>query len=102
MKKLLIGCLALLYITSCKNKPTEDLVNEVPKNGSIESNVKVEHLNDSTDILVTEHKIWQNASSMKAVNSYDTIPSLGKTTVKDENGNDKLVAKDYDIYITVK
>jgi hypothetical protein len=102
MKKILVFALVISFFTSCSNDKKEDIVQEVPKNGTIESSVKVEHLNDSMDILVTEHKVWQNANSLKNLIARDTIPSLGMTTVNDENGNKKQVKKDYDIYITVK
>lgn len=102
MKQIILYCTFLLFFVACKDKQKEDVVNEVPKNGSIETNVKVEHLNDSLDLLITEHKVWKNPSTMKSVVQKDTIPSLGTTTVKDDKDVPQIIKKEYDIYITVK
>jgi hypothetical protein len=103
MKRYLLAILIMVNCMRCSSDAAkEDIVAEVPKTGSIATNVKVEHLSDSLDVLITEHKIWKTATDSLVKTVRDTIPSLGNTTVKDENGNNKTVKKDYDIYITVK
>jgi hypothetical protein len=102
MKKIFLIAAIITNIVACGNGKKEDIVNEVPKDGSIETAVKVEHLNDSTDILITKHTVNKNAVTSTSMLKTDTIPALGFTTVQDENGESKTVKKDYDIYITVK
>lgn len=102
MKPILLALL-LSTLLSCKSdNENEDIVNTVPKTGSITTNVKVQHYNDSLDVLITEHTIYKNPTDSMVKKVIDTISSLGTTTVKDENNKDKIVKKDYNIYITVK
>ncbi len=101
MKNTVIS-LVILLIFSCNNQPKEDLVNEVPKDGSIETTVKVDHLNDSFDVLTTQHIIHKNVSTIQTVIKTDTIPALGNDMVKDDKDITQTVKKDYNIYITVK
>ncbi len=102
MKRILFVTITAINFLACSNDKKEDLVNEVPKNGSIETTVKVDHLNDSLDILTTQHLVYKNAITSQTILKKDTIPALGFTSVQDENANSKIVKKDYDIYITVK
>jgi hypothetical protein len=104
MKKYSIYCLSLLllFISSCDKKQNEDIVNEVPKDGSIETNISVEHLNDSTDVLITNYKVYKNSTTNKQIVKRDTIPSLGNTTVKDDKDQSQTIKKDYNIFITIK
>jgi hypothetical protein len=102
MKKIFLIIAISSNIVACSGDKKEDIVNEVPKDGSIETAVKVEHLNDSMDILITKHTVNKNAATTKSILKTDTIPTLGFTTVQDEKGQSKTVKKDYDIYITVK
>ncbi|MBL0145435.1 MAG: hypothetical protein IPP48_06410 [Chitinophagaceae bacterium] len=90
MKKILLIPLFTLLLFSCTNDSNEeDIVKDVPKDGAIESDIKVEHLNDSLDILITQYKIWKNGISIKNGATSDTIPSLGFKDVYDENNNKK-------------
>jgi uncharacterized protein YcfL len=102
MKSLLLIAVLFFSLMGCSEKEKEDIVNEVPKDGSIETSVKVDHLNDSMDLLMTTHKIYKNSTDWRIRTTTDTIPALGTTTVKDENNNNTTVKKDYDIFITVK
>ncbi|RMZ60903.1 hypothetical protein D1632_02710 [Chryseobacterium nematophagum] len=96
----------LLSIIACKQKENkEDEVNNVNKNGSIETELSVYHI-DTADVLVTKHKIWKNHKLFKEIIKRDTVPNLGDTLqmVKDEEGNDHkdYIKKDYEFYITVQ
>jgi hypothetical protein len=94
---------SILVFTSCDD---DDKVKEISKNGSIETVMSVDHLNDHLDIVKTSHKIWVKNVLVKNIIHTDTIPSLGVTTEEAENsdGDTKKVAlkKDYEIFITVK
>jgi hypothetical protein len=101
MYKILI-IIAATTILSCKAKKEDDLVQEVPKNGSIETSVSVAHYTDSLDILTTKHIVHTNSTTSKTVLTTDTIPALGTHTIEDEKGKKQEVKNDYSIYITVK
>lgn len=79
---------------------------DISRDGAIETLVSTTHLNDSTDLLTTSHKIWKNNVMIKETSHTDTLPTLGtmSSEVKDEQGNQKTVVlnKDYEFYITVK
>src|ERR1035437_914819 len=94
---------SILVFTSCDD---DDKVKEISKNGSIETVMSVDPLNDHLDIVKTSHKIWVKNVLVKNIIHTDTIPSLGVTTEEAENsdGDTKKVAlkKDYEIFITVK
>ncbi len=101
----ILGGAALLLLFSCNNE-NEDITQSVNKNGSVETAVKVEHLDSMYDILVTTHKIWVRNEEYKTFTYRDTIPSLGimNTTAENQDGDTKdvRVRKDYEIFITVK
>jgi hypothetical protein len=105
MKKILIP-ISCAFLFSCGNSAeNEDLVKEVNKNGSIETVINVAHEGDF-DILKTTHKVWVNGAVDKTIETSDTLKTLPmemKTTV-DENENEQevLARKDYELYITVK
>jgi hypothetical protein len=105
VSKLLSISLMLFLLTSCSDEK-DDITNEINKAGSIESSVTVEHLSDSTDVLITKHIIWSKFNLNKEVYYRDTIPALGYTDTEAENqdGDTKNVSikKDYEVYITVK
>lgn len=102
--KLCLLLVGLMALTGCE-KEKEDEVNSVDKSGSIETELSVEHL-DSTDILITKHKIWKDKKLFKEIVKRDTIPSLGDTLVtgEDSDGNDHTAKtkKDYQFFITVQ
>ncbi|KMQ69871.1 hypothetical protein ACM39_02190 [Chryseobacterium sp. FH2] len=97
---LLLGVFGLI---ACDKK--EDEVHDVNKKASIETELSVQHL-DSTDILITKHKIWKNNKLFKEIIKRDTIPGLGDTirAVKDEAGHSHVAnaKKDYEFFITVQ
>ncbi len=98
---VLASCL-FLFIISCKDN--EDTTKEVSKDGAVETVLSVDHLNDSLDLLHTSYNVWvKNVLVNKFVHT-DTIPSLGTTIDKDDDGNEKGLPykKDYELFITVK
>lgn len=101
MKKLVLIFSIASALASCTSEK-EDLVNVVPRIGSIESSVTVEHLNDSFDVLVTKHLVNKNVTTSQSIMHRDTIPALGRTAITDENDMPRMVQKDYDIFITIK
>ncbi len=109
MKKYITTSLLLaatIFVTSCKEDEEKDLVNEVNKNGSIETSVSVNHLDSTHDLLVTKHIVWTNGNTSKTIINSDTIPALGSEMVEaeDEKGEAKnaIAKKGYEIFITVK
>jgi len=105
VSKLFGIALMLFSFTSCSDDK-DDITNEINKAGSIESSVTVEHLSDSSDVLITKHIIWSKFNLNREVYYRDTIPALGYTDSQAENedGDTKNVSvkKDYEVYITVK
>ena len=103
--KILFSLVATFLFIACEEK-NEDVTHELNKNGSIETSVSVEHINDSNDVLVTKHIVWKNNAEFKTINNRDTIPALGieNTEAENEDGDTKNISvkKDYEIFITVK
>ena len=102
--KILVTVTFLILV--CLSCEDEDKVQEISKNGSVETVMSVDHLNDSLDIVKTSHKIWIKNILVKNIIHTDTIPTLGVTTEEGENSDgDTLkvpLKKDYEIFITVK
>lgn len=103
---LVILASALLMMVSCDKEPNEDITHEINKNGSVESDISVQHLDSTHDVLITKHQVWVNSNQSKIIEYRDTIPALGieKTSAENEDGDKKEVAvkKDYEVFITVK
>ena len=103
LKIIVTVTFSMLVFMSCED---DDKVQEISKNGSVETIMSVDHLNDSLDIVKTSHKIWIKNVLVKNIIHRDTIPTLGVTTEEGENsdGDTKKVSlkKDYEIFITVK
>ena len=95
--------MSVVALQGCDN---EDETKEVNKDGAIETELSVVHLNDKQDILTTTHKIWVAGKTSRLVVHKDTIPSLGLTKAEAENDNGDTstvtVKKDYEFYVTVK
>ena len=92
----------VLIISSCNNNE----VKEFSKEGAIETVMEVDHLDAKRDIITTTHNVWINNLLAKKIVKKDTIPALGISSQIAENneGETKNVtlAKEYEIYITVK
>lgn len=103
---LVVLASALLMMLSCNNEKNEDLTDSINKQGSIESDISVQHLDSLHDVLVTKHQVWTNYNTSKFIEYRDTIPALGTehTMAENEDGDTKPVhvKKDYEIFITVK
>lgn len=101
----ILGAAAILFFFSCKEK-NEDITTAVNKNGSVETEVKVEHIDSAHDVLTTTHIVWVHNNALKTVVYRDTLPSLGMENREAENekGDTKTirVKKDYEIFLTVK
>jgi hypothetical protein len=104
MKKLLfMNFITFILFFSCEEQ-NEDIVQEIYKDGSIETIVSVKH-EKNYDVLTTTHKVWVNNNLNKTIIKHDTLPTLviTKQEVEDESGNVQMlsVPKDYEFYITV-
>lgn len=105
MKKILLFSMVsvlALFISACDNKEVKDF----SKEGAIETVMEVDHLDVKRDIITTTHNVWINNQLSKKIVRKDTIPALGMASHTAENieGETKNVtlAKEYEIYITVK
>jgi hypothetical protein len=98
----LVLSLFLFSIAGCN----ENEVQQISKDGAIETAMNVDHLDESHDIIITTHKVWVKNVLIKTIIYKDTIPTLGLTSQEAENseGETKTVSlkKDYEVYITVK
>ena len=111
MKYLILLIIAASCMVSCNDKPNEDVVKQVSKDGSIEAVLSTKHEN-GYDLLSTEYKIWVKGDIYKTIVKTDTLPVLGTTTETIETdsldqGGDHIskqvaIPKDYEIFITVK
>jgi hypothetical protein len=105
MKKLLLFA-TLILVFACEQEKKEDLAENVNKEGAIETELSVEHLDNQYDILTTTYKIWANNALTKTIVKRDTLPTLGEFDADstDDQGNEGKVKvkKDYEFYITVK
>jgi hypothetical protein len=97
--------LTAITFTSCKEEQ-EDITHEINKDGSVETSVTVEHLDNKNDLLVTKHIVWNHNAEYKTIYARDTIPALGIEHTVAENSDEETkpvsVKKDYEIFITVK
>ena len=105
MKKILLFSTVLvlaLIISSCDNNE----VKEFSKEGAIETVLAVDHLDTKRDIITTTHNVWINNLLAKKIVRKDTIPALGMSSQVAENNEGETknitLAKEYEIYITVK
>lgn len=105
MKKNLILValfLGLFLVYGCEDKE----VKQISKEGSIETIMNVEHLNDKYDVIITTHQVWIKNELKKKIIYKDTIPALGNITQivekKDTVSKSVSYKKDFEIYITVK
>lgn len=92
-----------LFLISCDN---EDTVQDVNKDGAIETLISVNHLDDTHDVIETTYHIWTNHVHSTQIVHRDTIKSLGDTVQEAESESgytqNVLLKKDYELYITIK
>lgn len=84
----------------------ESEVQQISREGAIETIMNVDHLDPLHDIIITTHKVWVKNELVRTMIHKDTIPTLGLTSQVAENsdGEKKTIPmiKDYEVYITVK
>lgn len=106
MKKTVfaMGLAAYSILSGCGND-NEDQVQNVNKDGSVETAISLRHL-DNYDLLTTTHKIWVKGRLHKTTSTTDTLPTLGqkREVVENSEGHVKVMPlqKEYELYITVK
>jgi hypothetical protein len=97
-----IAAFMVILIASCDNKEVKDF----SKEGAIETVLAVDHLDTKHDVITTTHNVWIKNQLAKKIVTRDTIPALGITAQTAENGEGETknvtLAKEYEIYITVK
>jgi hypothetical protein len=97
---------AVLALAASCNDEKNDLTATVDHSGSIETAISVSHADSTHDVILTTHKVWNNQKEYSTVIHRDTIPALGLATTEAENADGETktvqVAKDYQIFITVK
>ncbi|NVO10343.1 MAG: hypothetical protein HXX16_10310 [Bacteroidales bacterium] len=105
MKKRSIFSILIMLtflLSSCESYTTKD----ISKDGSVETFINIEHINNNHDVIKTSHKVWVKNILTKTITYTDTIPSLGNTEQVAENdeGDAKNVniRKEYEVYVTVK
>jgi len=105
MKKT-VAFLLLTFMIAFLPACDENEVKQISRDGSIETIISVDHLDQKHDIIITSHKVWVKNALVKTIQYKDTIPTLGQTSQEAENseGDTKMVSlkKDYEVYITVK
>jgi hypothetical protein len=102
MKKLLFLLFTLSFVACDDEEKTEDLTQTVNKEGAIETQLSVEHLDNQYDIMIVTSKIWVKNDLFKTIVQRDTVPALGETDTDDGAGNVVKAKRDYEFYITVK
>jgi|JI7StandDraft_1071085.scaffolds.fasta_scaffold205485_3 hypothetical protein len=102
MQKITILLFALLALQSCGEEEKQDLTQNVNKEGAVETQISIEHIDNQSDVLITTSKIWVKNSLFKEIVNRDTVPSLGDFSETNENGQQVQGKKDYELYITVK
>jgi hypothetical protein len=90
-------------INSCDN---DDKVNQISKEGAIETVMNVDHLDQNHDVIITTYNVWIKNELARKIVHRDTVPALGNEIqqLKNEDGEAKSVPlrKEYEIFITVK
>ncbi|MEI6821430.1 MAG: hypothetical protein WCL51_05815 [Bacteroidota bacterium] len=99
---LVMSSIFTALLISCSSN--DDKTKEVSKDGSVETIMTVDHLNDSLDLIHTTYNVWVKYALVNKFVHTDTIPALGTTVEKDDDGNVTGLPykKDYELFITVK
>lgn len=107
MKKLFVLLMLVFTVitfTSCEKKGEQTPPNIVHDN-SIEYYVTSKLQTNGSTILTTHMIIFKGNSQFKDLTVIDTLPSLGTEKVNigtDDEPKDSLIAKEYDIFFTIK
>ncbi|WP_376777328.1 hypothetical protein [Flavobacterium covae] len=100
-KKLVVLSLLGFVMSNCYDYK-EDIVTEVDKGGSVETEMTIEHIDSEKDLVITKHKVWSKGNLTKEIVYKDTIPALGEYEEEDEEGEIVKGKKEYEIYFTAK
>ena len=103
--KYLMAIIGLSFLVAC-DEGSEDKTQTITKNGSLETEIGVTHLDSLHDIITTKHKTWVGGNNTNSFIHIDTVSSLGMKKEEAENENEETmevtIPKDYEIFITVK
>jgi hypothetical protein len=103
MKKLLLVIPLVFILSACgeDNPPAEKP--KIIHENSVEYYAETSRLADGRIVVKSQQDIYVKSVLLKSTIKYDTLPSLGTETVKLESADkDTTVAKEYDIYFTLK
>jgi hypothetical protein len=95
--------LLAVFLPGCgdEEKPMEKP--KIIHNNSVEYYVETSRLTDGRVVLKTTQQIYVRRQPYKMLVKLDTLPALGGETVRLEEANkDTSIAKEYDVYFTLK
>ncbi len=97
----------IFLLTGCSENEDEQSQPQVKRENTVEYSVQSKRLPDNNILLETTKIIYINSVAKKTEVTTDTLPYLGTENIKlvdddDEVTGDTTVAKEYDIYFTIK
>ena len=106
MKRLLL-LLPLLIFASCSDEDEQQSEPQVKRENTVEYSVQSKRLPDNKILLETTKTIYMNYMVKKLEITTDTLPDIGTEKIQNLNDDDEIigdttVAKEYDIYFTIK
>lgn len=105
MKRILLSaalCAFSFALVSCDEEEKTEKPKIVHEN-SVEYYAETSRLTDGRVVVKTTQDIYVKSALLKSTVKYDTLPSLGTELVKLESADkDTTIAKEYDIYFTLK
>lgn len=106
MKRILLLSALLafpLLFTSCDEDAPPAEKPKIVHDNSVEYYAETSRLSDGRVVVKTTQNIYVKSSLFKSTVQLDTLPSLGTEKVKLESADkDTTIAKEYDIYFTLK
>ncbi len=92
-----------IFLIACSSEEKEKVFS---KEGSVETTITVDHLDSNNDVIKTTHNVWVKNQIIKKYEHLDTVPALGTMTQDTVSGDGETksvsIAKDYELYITIK
>jgi hypothetical protein len=108
MKKfLLLQFFILIGIAGC-GSDDEQVDPVIKRDNTIEYSVESKRLPDKSILVETKRIIYKDSKVLKSESIFDTLPYIGTENIKvvddndEETNTDTTVAKEYDIYFTIK
>jgi hypothetical protein len=106
MKRLLL-LLPIFLLAGCSEQGDEQTEPQVKRENTVEYSVQSKRLPDNNILLETTKIIYINNVAKKTEVITDTLPYLGTEKIQlvdedDEVTGDTTIAKEYDIYFTIK